>query len=176
MDDLNSFLKHFRPDGYTTYVSIIPDGKTTAKTFNGSDRQAIRSWAEEQNDLGENVYFTVNPTPGDLAKKPTKEEIAEIGAVWADIDPRDGEIGEQQRLARLADELHEGQYPPSFIVHSGNGIQPVWLLDCGIESNPENRQAAESLCAKIEAALGAKGTHNCERLLRLPGYVNYPNA
>ena len=66
--------------------------------------------------------------------------------------------------------------PPSFIVDSGNGIQPVWLLADPIEANEEYRQAAESLCAQIEAALGAKGTHNVDRLLRVPGTRNFPNA
>ena len=66
--------------------------------------------------------------------------------------------------------------PPSFIVDSGNGIQPVWLLADPIEANEEYRQAAESLCAQIEAALGAKGTHNVDRLLCVPGTRNFPNA
>jgi hypothetical protein len=52
----------------------------------------------------------------------------------------------------------------------------VRQLDCPIEATDEYQQAAESLCAQIEAALGAKGTHNVDRVLRVPGTRNLPNA
>jgi hypothetical protein len=61
------------------------------------------------------------------------------------------------------------------MIDSGNGLQPVWLLEHPIDANDEYRQAAEALCTRIEAALGAKGTHNIDRLLRVPGSKNYPN-
>jgi Protein of unknown function (DUF3987) len=32
------------------------------------------------------------------------------------------------------------------------------------------------LCSQVEAVLGAKGTHNVDRLLRVPGTCNHPNA
>ena len=100
--------------------------------------------------------------------------------MWADIDPLDSDGrswgDERKRLEALADELQALETPPTFITDSGSGIQPLWQLADPIEANPEYRQAAESLCAQIEAALGAKGTHNCDRLLRVPGTRNFPNA
>ena len=173
------FLEHFRPDGYTTFVAIVPDGSTVAATFNGADPSDAVKWIAGQN-RARNVYFTCNPTSPDLRKKPHKEDITEISAVWGDIDPLDGSgrawTDERERLETLAYEVMALDTPPSFIVDSGNGIQPVWLLADPIEANEEYRQAAESLCAQIEAALGAKGTHNVDRLLRVPGTRNFPNA
>jgi hypothetical protein len=177
--DLTAFLERFRPDGYTTFVGIVPDGSTIAETFNGADpSQAVR-WIEGQN-RARNCYFTANSTPPNLRKKPEKKDITEIAALWADVDPLDGNgrswSDERARLEALATDLHALETPPSFIVDSGNGIQPVWLLADPIEANHEYRQSAESLCSQIEAALGAKGTHNVDRLLRVPGTSNHPNA
>ena len=113
------------------------------------------------------------------AQKAAKD-VTEIAALWSDIDPLDSDGrswgDERKRLEALADELHALEKPPTFITDSGSGIQPLWLLAEPIEANPEYRQAAESLCARIETALGAKRTHNCDRLLRVPGTRNFPNA
>jgi hypothetical protein len=86
--DLAAFLEHFRPDGYTTFVGIVPDGSTVAETFNGADPGKAAKWIESQN-RAHNVYFTVNPTAAGQRKKPLKSDITAIAAVWADIDPRD---------------------------------------------------------------------------------------
>ena len=177
--DLSTFLERFRPDGYTCFVGIVPDGTTVAESFNGADTSQAETWIRSQN-RARNCYFTANATPPDLRRKPQKKDVTEIAALWSDIDPLDSDGrswgDERKRLEALADELHALETPPTFITDSGSGIQPLWLLADPIEANPEYRQAAESLCAQIETALGAKGTHNCDRLLRVPGTRNFPNA
>jgi D5 N terminal like len=177
--DLLDFLEHFRPDGHTTFVGIVPDGSTVAETFNGADRSKALDWLERQNRAGRNIYFTVNATSAGARKKPFKADISAVAAVWADIDPLDCDgrsyEDERTRLIALADEMQALEAPPTFIVDSGNGVQPVWLLKDPIEASEECRRAAEALCARIEAALGAKGTHNADGLLRVPGSRNYPN-
>lgn len=179
MTDLATFLEHFRPGGHVTYVAIVPDGQTAARTFNGHDQSAAAQWLEARNRHA-GCYFTVNPTPPDLDRKPTKGTITAVAGVWADIDPLDGAgrswTDERTRLLALADELAQLDLPPSLIVDSGNGIQPVWLLEDPIEATREYHDAAEALCIRVEASLGAKGTHNVDRLLRVPGTTNWPNA
>ena len=177
--DLVAFLDRFRPDGYTTFVGIVPDGSTIAETFHGADPSQAAGWVRSQN-RARNCYFTINPTPRDTRRKPTKDDITAIACLWADVDPLD-QAGrnwteERDRLLALADELAALELPPSLIIDFGNGIQPIWCLADPIEGAPEYRVAAEALCARIEAALGAKGTHNIDRLLRVPGTTNYPNA
>jgi hypothetical protein len=177
--DLTAFLEQFRPGGYTTYVAILPNGDTIAETFNGTDPHHAERWIRKQNRDHRGIYYTVNATPAGLRRKPAKADITSIDGVWSDVDPLDGNgrswSEERERLEALADELHALPWPPTFIVDSGNGIQPNWLLADPIEANDEYRQAAESLCSQIEAVLGAKGTHNVDRLLRCPGTRNYPN-
>ena len=100
--------------------------------------------------------------------------------MWADVDPRDSNgrqwTAERGRLLALAEALAALPLAPSLIINSGNGIQPIWLLTNPIEANPEYHNTAEALCARLEAVLGAKGTHNVDRLLRVPGTRNFPNA
>ena len=176
--DLRAFLEKYRPDGFVTFVAIVPDGQTDAATFNGAEPGRVARWIEQRNaHCG--CYFTANSTAAHLRKKPLKADIEAIAAVWADIDPRDDQgytlAQERTRLAALAGELHALDTPPSVTIDSGNGLQPVWLLAEPIEATPEYRDAAEALCGRIEAALGARGTFNVDRLLRLPGTVNLPN-
>jgi hypothetical protein len=178
--DLVTFLEQFRPDGYTTYVAILPDGDTIAETFNGTDPGHAERWIRKQNRDHRGIHYTVNATPAGLRRKPAKADIISIDGVWSDVDPLDGNgrswNAERERLEALADELHTLPWPPTFIIDSGNGIQPVWQLADPIDASEEYRQAAESLCSQIEASLGAKGTHNVDRLLRVPGTINHPNA
>ena len=174
--DLAAFLANFRPDGATTFVGIIPDGGTVAKTFNGSAPDAT-AWIEKVN-VRRNVYFTLNATAASLGKKPTKAEITAIHAGHSDVDPRDDAPLEAERdrlTIGLASDLMALSWPPSFIVDSGNGIQPIWQLVEAVPATAETIAAIEVLNRRLEAALGAKGTHNVDRLLRVPGTRNYPN-
>jgi hypothetical protein len=64
--DLAAFLNQFRPGGYVTFVGIVPDGSTVAKTFNGADpSQAVR-WIEGQN-RARNIYSAVPRLGGQLS-------------------------------------------------------------------------------------------------------------
>jgi hypothetical protein len=177
--DLLTFLERFRPDGCITFVGIVPDGSTVAETFNGADPRKAASWLMSQNQA-RNVYFTVNPTLPGTRRKPTKDDITAVASLWGDVDPLDSKgrswAAERKRMLALADELVALEWPPSLIIDSGSGIQPIWSLSEPIEATPEYRDAAEALCARIEAALGAKGTHNVDRLLRVPGTRNFPNT
>jgi hypothetical protein len=106
--DLLAFLEQFRPEGYTTFVGIVPDGSTVAATFNGADPSKAAYWIESQN-RARGVYFTANPTPPDLRQKPAKSDIVAIASLWGDVDPLDGNgrawTDERERLLALADEL-----------------------------------------------------------------------
>ena len=70
--DLSTFLERFRPDGYTCFVGIVPDGTTVAESFNGADSSEAETWIRSQN-RARNCYFTANATPPDLRRKPAKE-------------------------------------------------------------------------------------------------------
>ena len=137
----------------------------------------IEQWVRKRNGkMG--LYYTLNRTCAGPLLKPRKTDIITARGLHADIDPAyDKPPQEEQcRLSGVIDVLVAlGTLAPSFIVHSGNGIQVIWCLDQVTTGTEEERGRIERLNRKLEAALGAGGTHNIDRLLRLPGTINLPN-
>jgi hypothetical protein len=137
---------------------------------------------------GRNIYFQPNETFPECARKPAKAAMMAGVACYADIDPADGFAlaeererlsrlaEERERLSRLADHLDaDAIYQPTVIIDSGNGAQVIWATEREVLS-PQIIQRIESETAAIETILGAGGTHDITRLLRLPGTINFPNA
>jgi predicted P-loop ATPase len=138
----------------------------------------MATWIADAQRAGRNVYFQPNETFSNCASKPGKSQIMAGLCRYADIDPADGFplADERDRLGRLADHLNDDPaYQPTLIIDSGNGIQPFWATAREVLS-PFIIARIEAETKAIETALGAGGTHNIDRLLRLPGTMNYPNA
>ena len=127
-----------------------------------------------------NVYFNPNSPAGETSPhKLNKGHIGELRAVWADLDPLDrlevlpsddpdnpamnGRAKEKLRLLELAEAVRESDFPPTLAIDSGNGVQLLWALDDHVECSDGNREKAEKLGHRIEAALG--GTENTARRL-----------
>jgi hypothetical protein len=145
-------------------VSIVPDGGTKGAWF-GDDVEKATAWAVSQNQSGRGLYWTVNVVREGLDKKPTKRDIQAARFLHVDIDP-------PFDRAELLDGLASSKAPPSFIIDSGNGLQAFWRLDYAAENLP----AVEDLNRRLSSVFGGDHCHNIDRLLRLPGTVNYPNA
>jgi hypothetical protein len=164
---------------HITLTAITPDGPTTTATFTIADVDKAAAWIAREQGACRNVYFEVNETPAGCTKKPTKELMQAALCRHADIDPDDASYPyqeERDRLHRLADFLGaDPLMPPTVILDSGNGIQPLWVVTREALT-PETVERIEAENRSIEAAVGAAGTHNIDRLLRLPGTLNFPNA
>lgn len=160
----------------STLISIQPDGDTAAATFTVADLDRAAAWIAEQQQAGRGIYFQANETHPGTTRKPSKAGILAALCRFADIDPTDGAPfpDERARLARLADYLRTIELPPTAIIDSGNGLQPIWAT-VREPTSPDVVQRVEAETRIIEQALGAGGTHNIDRLLRLPGTLNFPN-
>jgi len=172
------FLRRFRLHGIHVLTSIIPDGKTETKSF--TDSGEAEAWALAQNGMKRNVYFHVNPTLCALDNKASKADIASVEFFHVDIDPRAGEDGADERariLHLLTTELPPGIPGPSLIVFSGNGYQALWRLaePIAIDGDIAKATEAERYNRQLEKVFQADNCHNVDRLLRLPGTINYPN-
>jgi putative DNA primase/helicase len=164
---------------HVTLVSIVPDRQTMTCTFERGDLEAAKSWIAEQQKNGSNVYFQPNETHPGCAKKPSKQDMTAALCRFADIDPLDDQLpfaDERARLEQLATHLGaDPNFPPTAIIDSGNGMQPIWAVSRE-QLSPSSVTRIEGETKALENALGAGGTHNIDRLLRLPGTINFPNA
>jgi putative DNA primase/helicase len=168
-------------------LSILPDTfHPQGKTFDWpADRVTALHWIE-QCGVRCGIYWTVNVCRPNLMKKAQKRDVRFLRAVWADLDPLDhprlGERArtgpeERERLRLLAEELERLESPPTIVIDSGNGVQAIWRLTNPIETHDEYIIEIERLGRRIECALGGlENTNNIDRVLRLPGTINLPNA
>jgi hypothetical protein len=174
-------------------TAISPIGEITTTT--AQDARAAHTFVHKW--IGErNIYYSVNPTRTVKAKKAKKTDVAAIEFALADLDPADGESSEDAK-ARYLKALDAFKPTPTAIVDSGNGIQALWRLRQPIKladpititnAQGENKivfpPETSALIADVEARIAAvmvglgsvAGTQNIDRILRLPGTKNFPNA
>ena len=181
-----SFITDFRPRGLLNLVALDPEkqsppvGITRDVTTCMPDLEAFI----KKHNGRRNVYFTVNIPKIDAPDaKLSKADIAGIVAIYADIDPDqtseavNGLDAERQRLHALGKALLDHPaYPATYVIDSGNGIQPIWML-----ANPEPADAA-TIDLVEGHGLGLAEKHhsdhvqNVDRIFRLPGTINLPDA
>jgi len=179
------FLEALRPGGPWLLTAINPDNESIlSKTMHGLDAAEafVNKWNRKRN-----LYYSVNPTRTALNKKAAKTDIAAIEYALADLDPNDNETSEAAKT-RYLKALEHFEPKPTALIDSGNGLQCLWRLKNRIElGTPVNGKFAPADQAKIDdlearvaaimLKLGAKpGTQNIDRILRLPGTTNLPNA
>ena len=163
---ISSFLAAIRQDLHL--CSIVPDGNCTGRWF-GADVPAATEWAAAESLAGRNVYWTTNQVAEGCNKKPSKADILAARFAHVDIDPpKNG--GPFDKLRAQA-ELLALSVPPTLIIDSGGGLQAFWRL-----SGPASPAEVESVNRSLAGRLGGDNCHNIDRLMRLPGTVNYPNA
>ena len=180
-----SFLEKLRPGGPWVVTAIMPDGPTT--TITASTAAEVIAFVRLHNGK-RNIYYTVNPVRRAMTKKPAKIDIAAVEYALADLDPGDDETAEAAKT-RYLEQLNGAFEPkPTIIVDSGNGIQCLWKLKAPIRLGEpvkgkfvnEDQTKIDDVEARSEAImlrLRAKaGTQNIDRILRLPGTTNLPNA
>jgi hypothetical protein len=146
---------------------IIPDGPCGGRWF-GNDAQTAATWAASNNASGRNVYWTVNTVRAGLNKKPVKADITSARFVHVDIDPpKDGSGFVRQVLVE-----HLGELAPSFVIDSGGGLQAFWRLD----GDCADLSAVEDINLQVRRLFKADACHNIDRLMRVPGTVNWPDS
>src|SRR5262249_11204528 len=146
------------------------------------------------------LYYAVNPTRQWMNKKAENEDVAEIEYLLSDFDPVGDETPEAAKQ-RYLEQLKSFEPRPTMLMDSGNGLQGLWQLKPSIplgspiqldkpikikgktitrQFSPEDQAKVadvEARSAALMRRLGAPtGTQNVDRILRLPGTINLPNA
>ncbi len=122
---------------------------------------------DEFNRQGFGVYVGVCPRRGNGG---AKEDAAQLGSLWADLDEKDFN-GDKQRaflsLYSLPPQLH-----PSMVVHSGHGLHGYWLLANPIPITDANRAHLEAILKGLQRAVGSDSVFDLSRVMRLAGSIN----
>ncbi len=172
---IREFLELVQPGGPWVLTAIpVEGGRTATETFH--DMTKAVDWAERQNILPRNVYWTVNRVRGDVDRKPKKEDIEEALFLHVDLDPRKGEDVAKERT-RIHKLLEDFQPAPTIVVDSGGGYQGLWRLDepLYIGGTAERWTDIEAYNRQLGIVLLGDNTWNIDRILRVAGTVNWPD-
>lgn len=180
LDQVASFVAWWRSAGPWVLVAISNDRlNIVARTFDAGCLDQLREWVREQNEaLGRNVYFHVNPTLQPMGKKAEKTDMAALEWLHVDVDPTPGEDLDAERRRILASlQAAQGLPKPSAIIYSGGGYQAFWRLKDALPVNGSLSacEDAERYNQQVELLLGGDRCHNIDRIMRLPGTVNWPD-
>ncbi|MEL3890449.1 VapE domain-containing protein [Ferrovibrio sp. MS7] len=160
-DQAVDFLGRMFPQQPWHLVAIDMKGRVEARTFLANDCEEMSDWIEVRQG-GANLYFHVNKLrPGVVNKKATKNDVAAALFVHVDID----DTGAEERLRSFS-------LPPTVIVFSGGGYHGYWRLD----EPADDLLRVEAINKLVAEVVGGDHCHNIDRLMRLPGTVNIPNA
>jgi P4 family phage/plasmid primase-like protien len=174
-------LRLFHPEG-PWHVSAKRGAGFTGAAFGPDADGGAAGWAVAQNRTL-NAYVSIAALrPGFRGDKAKKADVASVGWLWVDLDPRAGEDPEAERariLALLTTNLPKGVPPPSVIIDSGRGFWGLWRLAQPVVMPPADDPAWDAARATVEDrnrglefAFKADACHNIERVCRLPGTVN----
>jgi hypothetical protein len=171
-DDIAKFLDMLANKiGQVHLVVIDPDGRhpLEGRDFGRHDDVALQ-FAIERNMAGRNIYWSVNQVRPGLHKKPTKADIISGRFAHVDIDPpKDGSAF--NKSAELA-KLEKLPCRPTFVIDSGGGIQAFWYLAYWGRASLLQLERANR---QIRDQCGGDNCQNIDRVMRVPGTVNWPD-
>ncbi len=175
------FLKIFHPNGPWVLSAIQLDKKKiTTETFYPKDYDKCNSWLDRHNGK-DNLYYHVNTVLRNLYSKASREDIKQVDYLHVDIDAKAGadlESEIKRIYSLLTDKRPQGIPEPTYIIFSGGGYQAFWELKEPIPINGNIKLAEETKLYNkyIEKVFNADNCHNVDRLMRLPGTLNIPDA
>ncbi len=126
-----------------------------------------------------NIYFSPNePRPDAPPGKLKKADIVKLRAVFVDVDPQGGGDkldAERARIKGLMVDLNDEPMPPCHVIDSGGGCQAFWTIE-KVEANAANLKIAEDIGDCLSKRLSGDAVQNIDRIMRLPGTDNIPDA
>lgn len=181
------FLRWLYPNGPWLMTAINTEQtETPSRTFHPGQEDQFAQWLERNYDR--NIYYSVNRPLRDMSKKAERVDIAEMGFLHVDVDPRTNENFEEEKSRiedKFTNKLPTGLPKPSALVFSGGGYNALWRLDEAIPialgdlTLPEieaRYEDAKRYNLQLEILLQGDNCHNIDRILRLPGSVNWPTT
>lgn len=189
------FLSRWQPEGPWALTAIKTDKKSIhGRLFTKDQFADMAKWIKEHNGKF-NMYFTVNAVmQKEFLQKESKhqkvgrEHIQSMDWLHVDIDARppqpteDAEKHNNAEFARIGDlltaKLPQGIPKPTCITFSGGGFQAFWKLAEPVPINGIDAayEDAKLYNMQLELVFGGDNCHNVDRIMRLPGTINIPDA
>lgn len=184
---LTRWVQGWRRDWFLNLCAIPSDrGPPIGKSWPAGEVAArkgeIAAWITLHNTRPAGIYFTPNPLRRAVNAKPTKDDIAVPWVLSVDLDPAGGARPYDERrndVLAAGASLSQDAETPAVLVDSGNGIGAFFRVQEPTETDIADAEAAcraLTLGAAERFGLKADGTQNADRLMRLPGTLNWPNA
>ncbi|PHR93635.1 MAG: hypothetical protein COA69_03060 [Robiginitomaculum sp.] len=163
-DEAVSFVSKFNVGLPNHIFTIDPKtNKILAKTFEHHENEKLRQYIFDGMGIL-NFYFLPNrPTDGFKNKKPKKSDIQYATHLYVDVDDPSPET---------LNKIQSHSPPPSIVIFSGGGYQAFWALNTPCS----NFMQIESTNKSIAVRLDGDHCHNVDRIMRIPGTINMPNA
>lgn len=180
---IRAFLLNVLDRDWFHLLSSNPNGdRRRMNGFVTDDIDAAVEWIGKQQAKGWNVYYALNTPSNRQEKKAKKNELKQLWAFHVDLDLPKGTDRQSPGAEAMIDEMRERvcdsrQVPGNpNVIMSGNGVQAVWLMDAPMKATEENQSLVETINKQLAQHFDAPlGTHNSERVLRLPGTWNFPD-
>ena len=154
-------------------IRTFPKGQAPQQYFFESETEAAEK-AYQLCQQGIDVYFGVNPRIGNGGKK---ENVQYLSAFHAEIDY--GSLGHkkpslQESYEEALNVIQAFNLEPTIIIHSGGGFHCYWVLSNPVKVSDIGISMLESINKALSLKLGGDpGTHNIDRVLRIPGTFNF---
>lgn len=188
------FLQQWWEDGHWSLGAIDP-ATNEHEWLTSGDMAELEDFVDHQQSLGRNLYCQLNFCRELGGARASKSDVVLAICVAAEIDPPETittpeALAEWQR--QTAEQWTDPDYwadkklpTPSLLVFSGSGFQAAWRLvedvqlvsvvDGEIRVDREAIDRVEDVNRGICHAVGGDtASTGVERLLRLPGSVNFP--
>jgi len=188
-------------DFFTDYFSGCADsdlclwfkkGKQSRTRWEPTSQEGLRAAAASALVRADScdVYFGVCPVKDSAAiikkrgerARASKEDVAAVPALWADIDLAGEGHKSEKKYAPTADawEPTFEALPPSYVIHSGHGLHCYWILNEPFRIQSEkDREGIEEAVKRFQTSLAAAAGYDIDqtgdlaRVLRVPCTVNH---
>ena len=173
------FLHRFEPEGPWVIYAKQTSNQFVVETFYPKTADKCRAFLEKHAPTC-NMYIGVNPPIKDMAKKTQREDLKEMRWLHVDVDSRAGEDVEDElfRIKGLMSEKRPTILPePTLVIYSGGGYWGLWRLEHPepIGGSVERCEELHLYNMQLSQLLGGDNCHNLDRIMRLPGSVNFPD-
>jgi hypothetical protein len=169
------FLQKFGTRWTISAIDPNDDSRIPTETF--KDVEKARRFIAAHMQKQRNIHYNVNKCKADQSRKATRADIVAIEYLHVDIDPADDETPEQFR-ERISAKIQAFDRPPTFTINSGNGVHLLWKLRTKIKPDADGPITAdvEARNKALAEHFGADDAYEINRMLRVPGTKNYPDA